>query len=250
MAVPGPADAAEAFPLEFLTKFLDQVQQLGPWGPAAFILAVVCAEMIPLFPTQPLALSSGLLFGAQEGAFCTILSTTLAASIAYTVAQGLGKNFAKKLIDREVGEALGKEGNAAQRALSKVQTSAEKGTFWQQFSAVLALRMTPVIPFSATNYLLGISSVPFKPFIAATFAAMAVWGPLYASIGAASRGVLNSRGDVGAVFSDLQARTGEYSEKGAEVALVAGVIVLGLWATGILKTDGSDDPDAGRVEQK
>ncbi len=44
----------------------DQVQQLGPWGPAAFILAVVCAEMIPLFPTQPLALSSGLLFGAQE----------------------------------------------------------------------------------------------------------------------------------------------------------------------------------------
>ena len=124
------------------------MQQLGPWGPAAFILAVVCAEMIPLFPTQPLALSSGLLFGAQEvgkqalpnsfpetksapsshltyftirrtsnsapqtggcmlqGAFCTILSTTLAASIAYTVAQGLGKNFAKKLIDREVGEAL------------------------------------------------------------------------------------------------------------------------------------------------
>ena len=33
------------------------------------------------------------------------------------------------------------------QALSKVQTSAEKGTFWQQFSAVLALRMTPVIPF-------------------------------------------------------------------------------------------------------
>ena len=50
--------------------------------------------------------------------------------------------------------------------------------------------------------------------------------------------------------ADLQARTGEYSEKGAEVALVAGVVVLGLWATGILKTDGSDDPDVGRVKQK
>ena len=44
----------------------DQVQQLGPWGPAFFIIAVVCAEMIPLFPTQPLALSSGLLFGTTE----------------------------------------------------------------------------------------------------------------------------------------------------------------------------------------
>ena len=99
LAVPAPADAAEAFPLEFLSTFLvtyftlllmlfciarapaqgklvsksrvrthmqDQMQQLGPWGPAAFIAAVVCFEMIPLFPTQPLALSSGLLFGAQE----------------------------------------------------------------------------------------------------------------------------------------------------------------------------------------
>ncbi len=33
------------------------------------------------------------------------------------------------------------------QALSKVNASAEKGSFWQQFSAVLALRMTPVIPF-------------------------------------------------------------------------------------------------------
>lgn len=59
-----------------------------------------------------------------QGAFCTILSTTLAASIAYTVAQGLGKNFAKKLIDREVGEALGKEGNAAQRVRSNCRHDA------------------------------------------------------------------------------------------------------------------------------
>ena len=65
----------------------------------------------------------------------------------------------------------------------------------------MALLIVCAMKCSATNYLLGISSVPFKPFIAATFAAMAVWGPLYASIGAASRGVLNSRGDVGAVFS-------------------------------------------------
>jgi hypothetical protein len=59
----------------------------------------------------------------------------------------------------------------------------------------------PAFLRSATNYLLGLSSVPFKPFLAATFAAMAVWGPLYASIGAASRGVLKSRGDVGAIFA-------------------------------------------------
>ena len=50
-----------------------------------------------------------------QGALCTIMSTTLAASIAYTVSQGLGKSFAKQLIDKEVGEVLGKKDNAAQR---------------------------------------------------------------------------------------------------------------------------------------
>ena len=42
------------------------MQALGPWGPCLFVLTVICCEMIPLFPTQPLALSSGLLFGPYE----------------------------------------------------------------------------------------------------------------------------------------------------------------------------------------
>ena len=50
--------------------------------------------------------------------------------------------------------------------------------------------------------------------------------------------------------ADLQARTGELSEKGAEVALVAGVVVLGLWATGVIKTDAADDTDSKRLERK
>jgi hypothetical protein len=37
------------------------------------------------------------------------------------------------------------------------------------------------------------------------------------------------------MHSDLQAKTGQYSEKAAVVGLAAGLLVLGLWATGILK---------------
>jgi hypothetical protein len=44
----------------------DKVHELGPWGPALFVVTVVGCEMIPLFPTQPLALASGLLFGPVE----------------------------------------------------------------------------------------------------------------------------------------------------------------------------------------
>ena len=92
LLVPNSADAAEALPLDILAAFLvcvcvhacrdnylskwklmqrlydmqAKVQALGPWGPCLFVLTVICCEMIPLFPTQPLALSSGLLFGPYE----------------------------------------------------------------------------------------------------------------------------------------------------------------------------------------
>ena len=44
----------------------DEVQAVGPLGPGLFVLAVTVAELIPLFPTQPLALTAGLLFGTFE----------------------------------------------------------------------------------------------------------------------------------------------------------------------------------------
>jgi uncharacterized membrane protein YdjX (TVP38/TMEM64 family) len=42
------------------------IEGLGPLGPAAYTALVCCCELIPLFPTQPLSLASGLLFGAQK----------------------------------------------------------------------------------------------------------------------------------------------------------------------------------------
>ena len=77
---------------------------------------------------------------------CTIVSTTLAASVAFSLSQGIGRKFAQGMVDAEVGEGS-KKGNAVQQALGRVQDSIDKGGFWQQCSAVLALRLTPVVPF-------------------------------------------------------------------------------------------------------
>ncbi len=41
-----------------------EIESLGPWGPVIFVLSVAAGEMIPLLPTQPLAIAGGLLFGA------------------------------------------------------------------------------------------------------------------------------------------------------------------------------------------
>ena len=50
-----------------------------------------------------------------QGALCTIVSTTLAASIAYTSAQGLGRSFAQKMIDSEVGGGSEGKDNMGQK---------------------------------------------------------------------------------------------------------------------------------------
>ena len=43
----------------------ERIQDLGPYGPLLFVAVVAGAELIPLFPTQPLTLASGLLFGPK-----------------------------------------------------------------------------------------------------------------------------------------------------------------------------------------
>ena len=46
--------------------------------------------------------------------------------------------------------------------------------------------------------------------------------------------------------ADLQARTGQYSEKVAVVSLAAGLATLGLWAAGIIKGDQCSCHHLGR----
>ena len=50
-----------------------------------------------------------------QGALCTMVSTTLAASIAYTFAQGLGRSIAQKMIDSEVGGGSEGKDNMGQK---------------------------------------------------------------------------------------------------------------------------------------
>ena len=39
---------------------------MGPLGPVLFVSTVITAEMVPLLPTQPLSVASGLLFGGPK----------------------------------------------------------------------------------------------------------------------------------------------------------------------------------------
>ena len=51
-----------------------EIEVLGPWGPVIFVLSVAAGEMVPLLPTQPLAIAGGLLFGAVRVSTSCIIS--------------------------------------------------------------------------------------------------------------------------------------------------------------------------------
>jgi uncharacterized membrane protein YdjX (TVP38/TMEM64 family) len=183
------SQAAESVPpaaFALFREFLDQIDALGPWGGVLFVVTVMCAEMIPLFPTQPLTLASGLLFGPLKGALFVVIGVTLAAINAYSLSKGIGRKLAEKVIAHEVGEQQG----PVQQQLAAVTRAIESGGFMQQVTAITLLRLTPVVPFSASNYLLGLTPVQLGPLVVGTVAGMSVWSVLYASLGGASKVLL------------------------------------------------------------
>jgi uncharacterized membrane protein YdjX (TVP38/TMEM64 family) len=245
LACPGAASASEGVValsgagLELFEGFLQQVTALGIWGPVAFIVAVMCAEMIPLFPTQPLALSSGLLFGAQAGAVYQLIAVTLAAGNAFLVARTVGRSLAERVIREELGDAGdstlsslssadggdeevstgGKRGQATSGGgLARATRAIEEGGPFKQFTAVLLLRLTPVVPYSASNYLLGLTPLAWLPYLGGTVCGMLPWTVLYASVGGASRRLLQRGVSIDLLMQDLSERAARMSGDAAGVA--------------------------------
>mmetsp|Transcript_33830 Transcript_33830/g.87750 ORF Transcript_33830/g.87750 Transcript_33830/m.87750 type:complete len:389 (-) Transcript_33830:216-1382(-) len=227
------AFASETVPVELFKSFLDGIEALGPLGALAFTAAISLAEMIPLFPTQPFSLAAGLMFGGVKGAGLVLAGNLTAATSAFLLARGVGRSLAEKVIKQEMSEQ-GEAGAAKSKSmLSNVEEAIEKGGPYAQFVSVLLLRLTPVVPFSASNYLLGLTPLPFLPFFSATAIGMIPWALLFASLGNAGRKLLNRGEDLGSVLESLGEKAGSYTQTALLVGL--GILALGAAVWGIKK---------------
>ena len=59
-----------------------------------WLAILIVSEMVPLLPTQPLALTSGILFGAWEGGAVVLGANVTAATLAFLLAGGVGRALA------------------------------------------------------------------------------------------------------------------------------------------------------------
>ena len=162
--------AARLLPVQdWLKSFESWVRGMGPAGMLLYA-AVYVAAVLLFVPGIVLTLGAGFLFGLGWGIAVVSVASTLAAALAFLIARYLARGAVERLARKNpkfaaIDRAIGKEG-------------------WK---VVALLRLSPLVPFSLSNYLYGLASVRFLPYVATSWVAMLPATVLYVYLGAAGR---------------------------------------------------------------
>jgi uncharacterized membrane protein YdjX (TVP38/TMEM64 family) len=162
--------ATRLLPLrEWMVRLQGLVQGMGPAGMVLYG-AVYVAAVVLFVPGIVLTLGAGFLFGLGWGIVVVSIASTIAAALAFLIARYLARGAVERLARKNpkfaaIDRAIGKEG-------------------WK---VVALLRLSPLVPFSLSNYLYGLTSVRFAPYLVTSWAAMLPATLLYVYLGAAGR---------------------------------------------------------------
>ncbi|KAJ0959784.1 hypothetical protein J5N97_000532 [Dioscorea zingiberensis] len=163
----------------FLNQFSGFIEGYGPAGYALFVAVYAGLEILAI-PAIPLTMSAGLLFGTLTGTIIVSISGTVAASIAFLIARYFARERILKLV----------EGNKKFMAIDKA--IGENG-----FKVVTLLRLSPLLPFSLGNYLYGLTSVKFVPYVLGSWLGMLPGTWAYVSAGAFGRAIIQEESELG-----------------------------------------------------
>ncbi|GMN56447.1 hypothetical protein TIFTF001_025566 [Ficus carica] len=170
----------------FLNQLSTFIEGYGPAGYALFVAVYAGLEILAI-PAIPLTMSAGLLFGSVIGTIIVSISGTVAASVAFLIARYFARERILKLV----------EGNKKFLAIDKA--IGENG-----FRVVTLLRLSPLLPFSLGNYLYGLTSVKFVPYVLGSWLGMLPGTWAYVSAGAFGRAIIQDESEIGVVGGNGQ----------------------------------------------
>ncbi|GKV09229.1 hypothetical protein SLEP1_g20766 [Rubroshorea leprosula] len=162
----------------FLNQFSTFIEGYGPAGYALFVAVYAGLEVLAI-PAIPLTMSAGLLFGSVIGTIIVSISGTVAASVAFLIARYFARERILKLV----------QGNKKFLAIDKA--IGENG-----FRVVTLLRLSPLLPFSLGNYLYGLTSVKFVPYVLGSWLGMLPGTWAYVSAGAFGRAIIQEESGI------------------------------------------------------
>lgn len=189
------------FPIaEWLTAFNAWVAGLGPWGFVVFVVAYIIATVFFL-PGSVLTLGAGFIFGVATGTATVSLGSTLGAAAAFLISRYAARDAVKNRLGTSATF------QAVDRAIER-----------EGARIVLLTRLSPIFPFNALNYLLGLTSVRFWPYVGASWLGMLPGTVLYVYLGYAGR-------------TGLEVAAGSHSGGGLRTAYMVGGLLATLAVT-------------------
>jgi len=146
-----------------LRATLDWIRDLGPWGPAIFVLLYVAATVL-LLPGSVLTLGAGAVFGLVKGAMLVSVAATLGATAAFLVGRYLTRDWVAGKVERYPRFA------AIDRAVAR-----------EGWTIVGLTRLSPVFPFNLLNYAFGLTRVSLRDYFFASWIGMMPGTVMYVS---------------------------------------------------------------------
>lgn len=151
------------------------LRQVGPWGPAVFILIYLVAPTL-LIPATFLTVGAGVLFGPVWGTVYSIVGATGGATIAFLVSRYFGRDW----VERRVSGRL---------------KSVKEGVEEEGWKFLAFTRLVPIFPFIFLNYAFGLTRIPLVHFIVVSFISMLPATAVYVYLGYAGREAAAGEGD-------------------------------------------------------
>ena len=164
-------------------------EQAGIFASVGFIAVYAIATILAV-PGTILTLSGGALFGTVFGTLWTVIGATLGAIGAFLIARFVAGDWARQQFEK--GDRL-----------RQLQQGIKQNSFW----FVLSIRLSPIFPFIAVNYLLGLTPIGLSAYALATLIGIIPGTFAYAWLG----------------YGGLEAATG-----GAPLPLLGGLGMLAL----------------------
>lgn len=126
----------------------DTVRGAGLAAPLVFVGLYVVLTVL-LFPGAVITAAGGVLFGPAIGTLLAAVGATLGSAGAFLLAKRLGRTQVERVAGRRIG---------------RLDAWLER----RGFLAILYLRLIPVVPFNALNYVAGVTGVSLRDFVAGT----------------------------------------------------------------------------------
>lgn len=147
------------------------VADWGVLGVVVFILVYAVAAVL-LIPASILTLGAGFAFGLPLGMLAVSIASTLGAALSFLVSRYVARDKVQKKFGQNEKFA------AVDKAISN-----------QGWKIVALLRLSPVFPYNALNYILGLTGIKFLHYVAASWAGMLPGTLLYVYIGSLGKAV-------------------------------------------------------------